>query len=216
VRREPEVSLLGEVVDLDDDPVRGIPDRVARLFGAVQVLLDTVEIRNLPGGGVDTEPEPTEPGEYLPVGFKDGPTFDGAEVVHPRGEAPRRSDRGVFLPKRARGCVSRVDEEAFTCLRLAFIQGFERLVGHVHLTSDFEQCGRVASQAQRHGIDCPHVGRDVLADGAVTAGRRHREDALLIDQRHGEAVDLQLADVAGRGAAEESLRTGLPAFQLLE
>ena len=53
-----------------------------------------------------------------------------------------------------------------------------------------------SAQALRDGRDGAQVGGDVLAGGAVAAGGALDESAALVAQGDGEAIDLELGDVA--------------------
>ena len=63
----------------------------------------------------------------------------------------------------------------------------------------------MVSEDQRNVADRPEVRRDVVAPLAVAAGRALDEPAVLVAERDGHAVDLQLDDV----------RTGSPGFNPL-
>ena len=65
------------------------------------------------------------------------------------------------------------------------------------------------------GVDRLHVGGDVLADPAVAPGRAPDELAALVEERHGDAVDLQLAHV-GDVARDVALHALAPRRQLVE
>ena len=82
----------------------------------------------------------------------------------------------------------------------------------------------VAGSARRSGIarDRPEVGRDVLAGRAVAAGGALHEAAALEAEGDGQAVDLELRDVAqvggrfrGRGQAEPAPDPGVEGAQLV-
>jgi hypothetical protein len=91
------------------------------------------------------------------------------------------------------------------------IQTLEGRDGQVDLAAHLEH-GRKPLSWQAHGDvpDGAQIGRDVLADCAIAAGRAADEHAVFVDQRHRETVDLQLAHVVDGsiGAAFELQRPG--------
>ena len=69
-------------------------------------------------------------------------------------------------------------------------------LGHVHLAPDLER--QRLGESLRDGRDGAQVRGHVLAGGAVPAGGTLDEPPALVAQRDGEAVDLELRDVARR------------------
>ena len=102
----------------------------------------------------------------------------------------------VLLAQRAGGGVARVHEQALPRVGLALVHGLELGDGHVDLAAHLEQ-GWIRparlGQLLGHLLNRRHVGGDVLARDAVAPRRRLHEPALLVGERHGDAVDLGLA-----------------------
>ena len=79
------------------------------------------------------------------------------------------------------------------------------------LAADLEDGWGSWREPMRDVGDRGDVGRDVLTDPSVAAGGRLDEHAVLVAQRHGQAVELQLAGPDHRwGVAAESSRRGRP------
>ena len=108
--------------------------------------------------------------------------------------APRDHRRSLLLERSGRG-VARIGEKRLPG-RLAFgVDLVERGVGHQYLAAYFERVGPVvAPEPEGH---CPHgadVGRHVIALRAVAARHGAQQPAMLVGERYGRAVELQLAD----------------------
>ena len=81
----------------------------------------------------------------------------------------------------------------------------------------------VQLQAQRHALDRAHVGGDVLAPFAIAAGGGPHQQALLVAEGQGVAVDLQFAhhrqrglDLTAGGLAIEHLeQAAVPGLQVV-
>ena len=76
---------------------------------------------------------------------------------------------------------------------LPLVEREEGLLGHVDLAAHLADLGHVAAlQLLRHVLERADIGGDVLALGAVAAGRGGDEFAALVTQRHRQPVDLRL------------------------
>ena len=74
----------------------------------------------------------------------------------------------------------------------------EVVAGHEDLAAHLDHMGRGAVQDLRQALDRPDVGRDVLADRAVSARGARDQATVLVEQGHRQAVDLGLRhDVDG-------------------
>ena len=109
---------------------------------------------------------------------------------------------GVLLPQRAGRRVAGIGEGLEPRLELALVELLERRHRHVHLAAHLEHRRHRAPllrppQRVGHGGDGGHVGGDVVAGDPVAAGGRLHQPAVLVDERHGEPVDLELADEGG-------------------
>ncbi len=140
----------------------------------------------------------------------------GGDAVDEHVQRALRSDLRVFLPQRT-GCgVARVGERVLACLHEGFVELPERFDGDEHLSADVDT-GRVAGAGQFGGDvgDGADIGGDVLTGVPVAAGGGADEPAMLIGEVDGQSVDLELAQVAGRRAAEPAVHTGGPVVELL-
>ena len=72
------------------------------------------------------------------------------------------------------------------------VEPLERRQLQIDLTSDFEQRWSVARQRLGDIGDRANIVGDVLADLAVAPGGALDEDTVLVAQRDGEAIELQL------------------------
>ena len=135
------------------------------------------------------------------------PPGDGVEEDR---EAPARRLARVEQAERTRRRVARVREEGLPRL---LPQGVERPEGglaEVDLAADLEEARRPGGQPEREDADRPHVRRDVLSRRPVSARGASHEDALLVDEGDGEAVDLQLADDLRERTVEAVRHAGQP------
>ena len=142
---------------------------------------------------------------------------EGSEV------APRR-DLGILLTKTAGGGVARIGERIAAFRIGLFVQAHEAALGHVDLTAHLDGHACIGShvgksgggKAHGHVTDSAHVERDVLACGAIAARGGAHKGAVLIGDRHAEAVDLELAGIGNLSRTERRLRALEPFIQLLE
>ena len=131
------------------------------------------------------------------------------ELVEPGRQLPARRDRRVDLAERAGAAVARVGVERQPGLLALLVDALELGLGHEDLAARLERGG--LGQARRDDRDRPQVRGHVLAGRPVAAGRALDEPAALVAQADGEAVDLELGDVAqvggrfGRGRQSEAL-----------
>ncbi len=138
--------------------------------------------------------------EGLPVGGE-GETLGDPDLVAPDREGPFGGERGIELADGAGGGVAGVHEGGEPLLGAALVERGEVLEGHVQLTSNLEEGGRVGD-VQRNGGDGAEVVGDVLADLTVPAGGAALEHAVAVDQADGEPVDLGLDDVLEAGLGD--------------
>ena len=111
---------------------------------------------------------------------------------------------------------------ANACLPFSTAATFSASKRHVHLAAQLHRRVRVAqaaqralAQAQRHVLHRAHVGGDVLARGAVAARCGAHQAAVLVRERDGRAVDLELAH-HGHHAPERLRHTLDPRVQLVQ
>ena len=137
-------------------------------------------------------------------------------------------DRGVLLAEAAGGRVSGVGEDALARAVALLVEADEAALGHVDLAADLDGAAEAtpgdaleagAGERARDVGDREGVGRDVLAGGAVAAGRSAHEAAVAVRERDAEAVDLELAGVGdgvGLARAERLVGAGEPLVELGE
>ncbi len=131
-----------------------------------------------------------------------GETLHQADSVHDQIQCAAGRDPRILLPQRTRRRVARVGERGLARLGEALVQLLERLDRQEDLTSHLQRL-RVATARElgRDRVDGADVRRDVFPGPAVTAGRAADQAAVAVDQRDGQAVDLQLAQVRPGAAA---------------
>ena len=100
--------------------------------------------------------------------------------------------------ERAGGGVAGVGEGDLLGGSAKLVEPDQLGVGHVDLAADLEQAGGAALEDQGDLADGLEIGRDVVAALAVASGRPRDEVAVLVSERDGDAVDLELDDVANR------------------
>ena len=168
--------------------------------------------------GLTLKPLLAQPVDLLGVGGE-VEAAGGADRVAPDRERPFGGQRRVELADRAGGRVAGVGEGRLAGFGAALVERFEVGDRQVDLAAHFDQLRRVLD-AQRDRADRAQVLGDVLADPAVAAGRAADQDAVLVDERHRQPVDLRLGRVAElRGGDVEPLEVvadpRLPGAQLL-
>ena len=97
----------------------------------------------------------------------------------------------------------------FPGVRLTFVQRQEVRLGDEHFAADFDQRRRFAMQPIGHRFHGAKIGGDVLAFGAVAAGRAAHETAVLIGQIDRQSVDFRFGDKIER--SRPSRETDAPA-----
>ncbi len=117
------------------------------------------------------------------------------DAVAPHRQRPLGRELRVELADRPGGGVAGVHERRQALLGAALVQRGEVAERHVDLAADLDE-RRGVVDAQRDRRDRAQIVGDVLADHAVAAGRAALEDAVAVEQRDRQAVDLRLGDVA--------------------
>ncbi len=97
------------------------------------------------------------------------------------------------------------------------VRPLERRARQEHLAAHFDPARRTAAKAEWNRPDGAHVGRHVLAAGAVASRGADEQPAVPVGERDAQPVDLQLCDVPDRlGAEAGSLADALvERFQLV-
>ena len=102
--------------------------------------------------------------------------------------------RRLLFERSGRG-IARIAKGRFA-VGLAFgIQTVERGVGHKHLAAYLEEVGIVVTRERKgYAAYRAHILRNVVAAGAVPARHGAQQGAMLVGERYGRAVELELAD----------------------
>ena len=181
--------------------------------------------RGAAGGhvGVDGEPGIAQPAQELVLAVHVERVGIGHRVDK-RGEVARGRDFGVFLTKRPCGGVAGVGKRVAPGGVGLLVQTREAALGHIDLAAHLDRVGTVGphvherrlGQMHGHVVDGAHVERDVLARGAVaTRGRAHK-GAVLVGERHAQAVNLELAGVDGTAGTKGRLGALEPCVELVQ
>jgi hypothetical protein len=209
-------ALERHLVDLDHDAVDLVLDGVPLLAVPLDVLLNLIEARVDPEAVAHRQP-PTahrvvRRRQPLRVVALDPPDAVHEEAQragggHPRVLLPQRAGRGVAGIRER--CPARLDQLGVELLEAGDRE--EHLAAHleeVRQAGAPQPAGDVGERAQ--------IGRDVLAGAAVAAGRAAHQPAVVVEQRHREAVDLELAEVRRVVGADLALHPGRPGAQPFE
>ena len=191
-----EPLLVGEVIDFVNDAV----DVVAQL-GTVR--FDCAIMRDHKGRAV------AEAGEVVHLEAEGPQPFERAVLrasqrlaenapgVGVETQRPAGGDRRVQLAKASGGGVARVREGLCAPHLLPDVQRGEVVVGHVDFAANLQPVRR-AGERPGNVVHRPGVPRHVLADLAVSAGRRADQPTVLVEERKGEPIDLRLRRVVQR------------------
>ena len=126
------------------------------------------------------------------------------DAVGPEREAAAGGDGAVELAEAAGGAVARVGDGLLARGDERLVELLEGAALHVGLAADLDGLWRrglwrrrrasrgARGEAERDLPDGAHVARHVLAGGAVAARGGAHEAAVLVRQREGQAVDLEL------------------------
>ena len=192
-----ERGLQREIVDLDDRAVDVVAERLAVALDRVAGLAHRLDARHRRDPRVDGEPAGGQPLQRLVVRAEHG-ALKRADAVAPERERPLRRDRRVELAQRPGRGVARVHVDGLASIEPFLVEALEGLERDVALAAHLDQRRRVRIiDRQRHGADRPHVGGDVLPGLAVAARHGALEEAVPVDERERETVDLRLDDEDG-------------------
>gem|GEM_PF-6871041 len=128
-----------------------------------------------------------------------------ADAVGEEAQGAAGGDARVELAQGPGGGVAGVGEDLAALLLLAGVQGVEILLGDDHLAADLEQRGqrvRLAHEAQGHVLHRAQVLGHLLAHFAVAAGGGGDQPAALIDDLHGQAVELGVDPELAQGLGQ--------------
>ena len=206
-RHEAEPFLPVDAVDLVDDAVDVVIESGAALLD-VAVESDQLLDRTAQSGQrIGLEATGLEPLDHaaLRVGRHLAHLAPG---IGEKTERPRGGDHRVLLAQGAGGRVARIGENGCARLLLPLVELQEVGLGHVDLAAHLGDLRHVpALELLRHVMQRADVGGDVFAFGAVAARRGGDQSAVLVAQRHRQAVDLRLSaevDLVVVGQFEEA------------
>jgi hypothetical protein len=195
-RGEADLFPLAEVVDLHDDTVDVVPERVAVRFHPLAEREDALEVVEGLDALVDRESERREPLEHLVVRAQAGPAFVRPDLIRVQREIATGGDARILLTQAARRRVAGIREQPLARLLLALVQRLEGSNPHEHLAAHLEHTRHAfAGQPLRNLFEGSEVLGDVLTGDAVTTRRTDPEPAVGVLQRDREPVELRLGDV---------------------
>ena len=166
---------------------------------------DLVEVGEALHPVVHRQAEGGKPGQGVAVRPQLGPTDHLTQLVGPEREVPGGGHRCVLLAERAGGRVAGVHVDLLVGRLLRGVQRCEGGQAHVDLAAHLHHRRGAIGQAYGNVSDGPDVGRDVLACTTVAAGCRLDEHPVLVAERHGQAVELQLAGPGRDPVASEAV-----------
>ncbi len=124
---------------------------------------------------------------------------------------------GVKLLQRAGSSVARVLEERFAGFFALRVEFFEIFNSHKCLAANLEASGRMFHvQLQRDGANGLEIGGDIVARGAVAAGRADRELPVFVANGDRHAVDFRFEDVFDLLVGQKLADAGVKLPQFLD
>ncbi len=195
-----QALLAGHRIDLVHHPVD-----LERQFGAARLHLTVIgqqarDAADAPVERTDRQAPRAQPAQALEMGVRQCRVV--AARAQPIGEPAQRTarrDTRVELTQAARSRVARIGENALTGLLQALVHGQEARARHIDLAAHLQQCRPVAArEAQRQAGQGAQVGGHVLAADPVAARRPAHQSPVLIEQAHGQAIQLGLGAVGDR------------------
>ena len=120
-----------------------------------------------------------------------------ADAVGEEREPALRGEARIELAQRPGGGVARIHEGLLARFQRALVDRLEVLAHHQHLAAHLEELRAACACSSRSGIErtVRRLGGHVLARGAVAARGALHEDAVLVDERHREPVELELGGI---------------------
>ncbi|MNO79336.1 hypothetical protein D3C76_705020 [compost metagenome] len=208
-----QFALGGNAVDLEYDAVDFIRQRTATLTDVavvIQALGDAVRQFQLM---TDRHAPGLELLQIADVRIGDVRRHL-ADAVAAELQRAIGGDLRVQLAQTARRRVARVGEGLAADFQLRGVEPLETGLGHEHFAAHFQ--GRrpaAAVQLERDVAYGAHVDADVFARRTVAAGGAAHQDAILVQQADGQAIELGLAAVFdGCAATEQVARRQVQAF----
>ena len=167
---------------------------------------------------VDAEAGVAQEIERFGVAAQRRAALDVAHLIREERELAPSGDLRVLLAEGSGRRVAGVGEQALARLALLLVELLECRQRHVDLAPHLDGSRKALAlqgQALGHHFDGAHVGGHVLAGDAIAAGGRPRVPPVLVEDRHGQAVDFELTheiDVA----RDVALHALAPRQELLE
>ena len=201
--RHTQLTLAGNIVDLDHNAVERVLNVVAVLEVVVDHVLDLLEIRHhavMRRGG-------DSPGLIQFIGLRlveHGVTaftflstvLNSANTVSVEGKVTLAQHIHVLIHQSSCGRVARIGKHWLSFLLALGVDGVEGVEGEEDFAAHFEEGGDVRVRAVEllwDGTDGLDVGCNILADTPVTAGFTAGENSVFVDQVEGETVNFDLA-----------------------
>ena len=118
----------------------------------------------------------------------------GLCTVAPEAQSPRGCHRRILLAQTPGRSVAGIGKGSFVSFCQFLIQAKEDRHRLIDLAAHLQQARVLAArEARRDRANRAQVGGDVLAHASVTPRGSSHEDTVLIEQRHRQPVDLELA-----------------------
>ena len=192
-----QVLLAVHLVDLNHNAVRG---KGQFLAGGIPVFDKSL---NLPNVGTDASMGRYGESPTLgrPEGFIVGREVHlaGGNVIEGAEEAPSAHFFGVLELERTAGGIAGIGKEGLLQGFPLLIETVKRLVGHKHLSADFELLGPAGSlQFPGDAGYLEGVAGYIVSLHAVSAGKGPEKDAVLIGEADGRSVEFEFAAIRER------------------
>jgi len=210
--RGTERRLLVQPIHLDDHAVDLVVQLVAPCLPAVQEGSHPIEVGGAHPVGVDGQTETGQQLEDFRVPLDLDP-FPPGQLVAPGREPAPGGLPGVQQPDGTRRGVAGVGKLGLSLLPADPVDLREDAPRHVDLSPHLQQRRR-ALEPQGEPPDGPDVGRHVVPHEPVPPRHGPHQDAVLVEEGDGHAVDLELGRQPLRGMAQLPGHPGVPLLQL--
>ena len=190
-----EFGPEGEFVEFDDGAIDVVGEVVFVALEFFDAGDDVVDAGAGPPEVGDGEAGVAEGFDFLMV-VGEGDASGCADGVTNGGEGAFGDDGGIELFEGACGGVAGVGEEGFAGGFAFAVEFGEAFAGEVGFAADFEEFGRVGEgEAKGEGVEGFEVLGDVVSGGSVAPGGAEGEEAVLVAEADGDAVDFGFDDV---------------------
>ena len=140
--------------------------------------------------------------------------FGASQLKTPHRKPPARCFARIEQPDGARSGVPWVGEFPFAGSPALTVESLEHAPCDIDLAANFHQ-RRQARDFEWQLPNRPGICRHIVAHGAVTTGNSPYELAILVEQRDGNAIDLELRCERTRLTPEFAADSTEPGLQLL-